>query len=592
VRSQPLGFVTRLIERTSPDLVLYAGDDVERLGPLPDCARLNIAAEAIEDAESREPEDPLFKAFGFWSGRSSLLAKPCRVKPWDAFKQDLEGSAAPGRTVRLPDGTRVLALQIGEQGRLRNTEQAQEYLAGLNPLGSRMSFRHAASRLWCMWIARRPKPPSRLHRALDAVPLGLAGVLGNDCHPIYTHILRAPGRQNLHESPMTVGDLAILGLQGSPAGGIGYILSSDEERREHLEAQLATTSDLPCLLVSHTPPEGVLDEARRFGPDHIGCRVVRDVIEHNPRLVGLVCGHVHREGGKAERLEECLVVNVASHDHEGAPLRYALLRWEDGALHLDELNLEPITTTRTSWIWNIGEVREAKLTASGIGNIGEVVQAQEGVIEAVLGGPTGRLIRHQARAQMFGHPVVFAREPFPDPLIYLDVETSDDTKDDPWLIGVLLPDEQEVRQLVELDAARHGDLFTQLGELVDEWPEAPIASWTTFDWTSIRKAHERLGLSLPPWMQKACWLDLPAAIRKRLALHSPNYRLKTVGSFLGYPWPPKEVDGAMVGWWYRRWRDEGIDFDIEVVKRYNVHDVKAMRFIVEHLTALLHDDGA
>jgi len=451
-----------------------------------------------------------------------------------------------------------------------------------------MSIRVAAGRRWCTWITRRPKaPPPALQRALAAVPLGLAGVLGNDCLPHDAHILRAPGRHNLHERPLTTNGLAILGLEGSPAEGIGYILTSEEERSEHLRQQLAASAELPCLLVSHTPPRGVLDEARRFGPHHIGCPTVRHVMEHNTRLVGLLCGHVHREGGKAERLGQCLVVNVASHDDQGAPLRYALLRWEDGALHLDEQGLEPITTTPTTWIWNIAEAKSAKLAAAGMSNIGQVVEASEEAIGGVLGGSTGRFTRRQARAQMYGRPVVFDRSPFPDPIVYLDVETSDDTKDDPWLIGVLLPDEEEVRQLVELDPARHGALFSALDEILEEWPEAPIASWTAFDRVAIRKAHERLGLDLPPWMQKACWLDLPHAIRKRLALHSPNYKLKPVASFLGYPWPKTDVSGALAGLWYRRWRDKGTDFDVDAVKRYNVHDVKAMRFIVDELSSLL-----
>jgi uncharacterized protein len=61
------------------------------------------------------------------------------------------------------------------------------------------------------------------------------------------------------------------------------------------------------ILISHSPPEGVLDmsSARR----HLGSRTIREVIlERSPRLV--VCGHIHESAGRSKRLGKTVVVNA------------------------------------------------------------------------------------------------------------------------------------------------------------------------------------------------------------------------------------------------------------------------------------------
>src|SRR5437867_10996597 len=61
-----------------------------------------------------------------------------------------------------------------------------------------------------------PGPHSWSPLALT-VRYGLAGVIGNDCLADARAVLRQRGCHDLHEAPLIVGDLAILGLQGAPA---------------------------------------------------------------------------------------------------------------------------------------------------------------------------------------------------------------------------------------------------------------------------------------------------------------------------------------------------------------------------------------
>jgi Icc-related predicted phosphoesterase len=69
--------------------------------------------------------------------------------------------------------------------------------------------------------------------------------------------------------------------------------------------------DLPTggVLVSHSPPRGVLDVSS--SGKSLGSTAVREaILRCKPRLV--VCGHIHHCGGRSERLGETLVVNAGS----------------------------------------------------------------------------------------------------------------------------------------------------------------------------------------------------------------------------------------------------------------------------------------
>jgi Icc-related predicted phosphoesterase len=61
------------------------------------------------------------------------------------------------------------------------------------------------------------------------------------------------------------------------------------------------------ILISHSPPEGILDLSS--SGKHLGSRTIREVIwERAPRLV--VCGHIHESAGRTEKLGETVLVNA------------------------------------------------------------------------------------------------------------------------------------------------------------------------------------------------------------------------------------------------------------------------------------------
>jgi Icc-related predicted phosphoesterase len=109
----------------------------------------------------------------------------------------------------------------------------------------------------------------------------------------------------LHGTGATLGGQAFFGLGGgvpvTPFGAWSFDLTEDEAR----------TRLAPCpagaVLVSHSPPKGVLDRTSRGAS--VGSVAVREAIERtSPRLV--VCGHIHDSAGRAERLGATVVVNA------------------------------------------------------------------------------------------------------------------------------------------------------------------------------------------------------------------------------------------------------------------------------------------
>ena len=109
----------------------------------------------------------------------------------------------------------------------------------------------------------------------------------------------------LHGNGVTVGGMTFYGLGGgvpvTPFGDGSYDFTEHEA--------LALLSDCPtkCVLLSHSPPNGVVDLSS--DGENLGSTAVRDtVLTQRPLLV--VCGHIHPSAGQQGTLGDSTVVNV------------------------------------------------------------------------------------------------------------------------------------------------------------------------------------------------------------------------------------------------------------------------------------------
>jgi len=156
---------------------------------------------------------------------------------------------------------------------------------------------------------------------------GVVAVLGNEDFISSKKLINGKKVFDAFSTLIKIGPILIIGIEGEPPDtGIGtrlhYLESDYKLRLEFIQKYVA--KDEFIIIVSHAPPKGILDRAIRFGERSIGSVALRDFIEEDPRVGLVICGHVHNQGGKFEVLNNTTVVNVSSQD---TPFDKANVAW-------------------------------------------------------------------------------------------------------------------------------------------------------------------------------------------------------------------------------------------------------------------------
>lgn len=111
----------------------------------------------------------------------------------------------------------------------------------------------------------------------------------------------------LHGTSVEIDGVTFFGLGGgvpvTPFGSWSYDFSEEQAR------ELLRDCPAGCVLVSHSPPKGVVDRSSRG--QSLGSVAVREAIERcRPLLV--VCGHIHGSAEVTERVGVTVVVNAGA----------------------------------------------------------------------------------------------------------------------------------------------------------------------------------------------------------------------------------------------------------------------------------------
>ncbi|RYX84314.1 serine/threonine protein phosphatase [bacterium] len=109
----------------------------------------------------------------------------------------------------------------------------------------------------------------------------------------------------LHGEECHINGEAFFGLGGAvpitPFGSWSFDVEEDEA------ARLLEKCPVGAILVSHSPPLGVLDQSSA-GKSLGSKSVARCIADKKPKL--LVCGHIHASSGRSQRVGQTLVVNA------------------------------------------------------------------------------------------------------------------------------------------------------------------------------------------------------------------------------------------------------------------------------------------
>lgn len=196
---------------------------------------------------------------------------------------------------------------------------------------------------------------------------GLCVVAGNDDPPYLKRAINGKNVYDVHDTPFIIDDFAIIGVEGS-TGTIGSLLYTEQEIKSHLKNRLNQVGDKQIIILSHSPPYKILDFAIRFSKDNIGSISLRDFIEKNTDKIRVVIsGHVHLQGGKAEKCKDTYVVNCASHDNYGAPGRVAMI---DISHDKVDINWEPQYSLQMVPL--VGPANAKKLRENGILHVNQL----------------------------------------------------------------------------------------------------------------------------------------------------------------------------------------------------------------------------
>ncbi len=243
------------------------------------------------------------------------------------------------------------------------------------------------------------------------IKYGVALVCGNDDFEDSIERIKFYDCFNLQEKPLFFRNLTIIGLEGSedreldkysknrelfrePRSnvekirvGIGPTIFPIREQEKKLHNHISLIEEKApenkILIVSHSPPLGILDLAYRFGCNHIGSIVLREFIDKfRKKNCGIICGHVHSWGGNKSIYKGVPIYNISCHDMTSKgdypPFNALFLEVDKNGdiIYEDIFNIliaekEKYRNQPTSVLSNIGKKRQIMLEKIGINSIGE-----------------------------------------------------------------------------------------------------------------------------------------------------------------------------------------------------------------------------
>ena len=385
---------------------------------------------------------------------------------------------------------------------------------------------------------------------------GLVAVIGNDDGPRANRHLTGQKVYDVHRQTVRIGDVTIIGLEGAPDNsaclGLGYPLYTEPEIARHLRrsAQVARARD-KIIIVSHAPPHKILDRSIRFGDAFVGSRALANFLRKDNRVRLVICGHSHINGAKSQKVGRTEVINVASHDGDGSPIRLGRIRLDFTCGFTVTAGFADVTAfDELSKIHSIHRAHCVALSAAGINTISQLANLAPPEIGTLIGWSARAAARyhHLARALQTGEAL--AMMPLvgpPSPRGLFDIET------DPfggydlcWCIGVFDESTGLFQQFV---AHRPQHERQTLADFLD-WCVARnierLIAYSGCDFDRQRliirlHAHD---LPVPPAIQHS--VDVFAPIRRALAVPISNYRLKQVAQVLGFSFRHPQLDGLDV----------------------------------------------
>jgi Icc-related predicted phosphoesterase/uncharacterized protein YprB with RNaseH-like and TPR domain len=448
---------------------------------------------------------------------------------------------------------------------------------------------------------------------------GLFAVVGNDDPAGDKPYISGEKVYDVHHRPVVLGQFAIVGQEGFEEredllslGKFGY---TQEQIENRLREILIRLRERTVVILSHTPPAGSLDRAVRFGDlerclnlseedgydsSRIGSEGLASILGEYDSVRAVVCGHVHKMGGRVEETDTgTYVVNVASHDTDGAALRIGSIDLHvsgkilghNGQLSRRAFEEDEVDELRR--IPGIGRKTARKLVDFGIENLDELASASPDALEEEIPHTSRRwrTLIGRAEAHHTGHPVFLGTPELPSsPRLYLDIETDLKPTSLVWLIGIYQEEKEDVQYFFAERPEQEKEILKSFLSFLEQNPEATLLHYSTkrFDERILQARLEANNLPIPSQLQES--VDVGIEVENCVALPRDSNGLSAVAEHIGYEFAHPNMDGIDVASAYLESDREEKEVPEEVFE-YNRDDVLAVREIVEWLEAKSSDMG-
>jgi len=416
-------------------------------------------------------------------------------------------------------------------------------------------------------------------------------VIGNDDLYLQKKVLKAKGVHDLYSQSYIFKNFAFIGLEASTSGP-ALFQHKEEHFEEHLKRQFKQARGKRLVVLSHTPPFGILDRGIRFAEkdeftSHIGSTSLRDFVEKNPVDL-IICGHCHSQGGNTEELGATTIVNVSSHDNRGAKGKFAVISLtKDGAVDVEwHDTLEMIDASSLRQIYGIGPATSEKLIKGGVRTIREFVNCKD---LAKLSFSSELSEKHLGLLQLRGRSKlenkVFQVAPFSidqKKAIFFDIET-DIACRRVWLIGLQI--DGKFNQLYADNWKQEKKILVEFSKILAANPDYTLISFsgTNFDYRVTLGAMQRHRMKTNH-LESHSHIDLSTLLRRCFVFPNQRFALKELGSYLKYPFKNPDLDGLAVALAYHRHAEEGKPLSKRILK-YNEDDVMALPFLISKACA-------
>ncbi|TKX86097.1 hypothetical protein EXE43_10190 [Halorubrum sp. SS5] len=418
-------------------------------------------------------------------------------------------------------------------------------------------------------------------------------VLGND-DISGTGVLDARGVHNLHQKPAVDEDYVFFGQEGAVEGGPGLLLYTEDEIETHLNQQYQEFGTKIPILVTHVPPNGILDIAQRFGQRHIGSTAVRGFVEKIAPIV-TICGHCHQFGGRAEEHHFGTVINIASNDSTGSDGRYAIIELDGEDLEYVLKTVEDGPADPLQQLSQVGQRRLRQFQEAGISEIEDINEENREDLLELPGVYEWHVDMWSKEVEAINHGEVMVSDPdefqylTQDDLVLLDIET-DLSQERVWLVGLYSYQTGEYTHIFGKDDEQ--ELLKSLIEYLDDQNKPKIVYYANsyFDKKCLEDRFREHNLSRGATLLESSE-DLGITVQNYLIGDFNRTGLERVASEVsGYEYEHTELDGFVVGSRYTRYLLDEVEPDWDELISYNEDDVRALKSVVDSIRELLPEE--